>query len=240
MKIAICDDEKLYIDTISSYVNKISKKHNKKCDIFTCCQGESLVKMCEKEVFDAIFLDISMPGINGFKTAEQLLKIRKNTVIIFVSSKETMVFSSYEYRPFWFVPKSQIKMLEIVTEKLFKKFDADVNENTLITVSIENNKILELDLREIAYFKTNDHYIQLFYKDTTSSISYRNKMDNIEKELSSYRFARIHNRYLVNCRMISEIEKNLCKLINGEELPISRARMAHTKEMFQDYLRSIR
>lgn len=87
MQIAICDDEKLYIDTISSYVNKISKKHNKKCDIFTCCRGETLVEMCEKEVFDAVFLDISMPGINGFKTAEKLLKIRKNTVIIFVSSK---------------------------------------------------------------------------------------------------------------------------------------------------------
>lgn len=240
MKIAICDDEKLYIDTVSSYVNEISKKHNKKCDIFTCCRGEALVDIYEKEVFDAIFLDISMPGIDGFKTAEQLLKIRKNTVVIFVSSKETMVFSSYEYKPFWFIPKSQIKMLEIVIEKLFKKLDADVNENTLITINIENNKILEVDLGKIAYFKTEDHYVQLFYKDRTSSISYRNKIDNIETDLSSYKFARIHNRYLVNCRMISEIEKNSCKLINGEELPISRAKMAHTKEMFQNYLRSIR
>ena len=65
-------------------------------------------------------------------------------------------------------------------------------------------------------------------------------LEQIEKQLSKYWFARIHNRYLVNCRMISSIEKNSCKLLNGEELPVSRAKMAHTKEMFQSYLRSTR
>lgn len=240
MKIAICDDEKIYIDTISLYINKISKKHDKKCDIFTCQRGEILLEICNKKVFDAVFLDISMPGINGFETAEKLLKIRNNTTIVFVSSKESMVFSSYEYKPFWFVPKSQIAMLEIVINKLFEKLETDLSENSLIAINIENNKVIEINLKEISYFKTADHYIRLIYKDKSSSVSYRNKMDNIEAQLSQHFFARIHNRYLVNCRLISEIDKNSCKLITGEELPVSRAKMAHTKEMFQNYLRSIR
>ena len=240
MKIAICDDEKIYIDTILLYFNKISKRYEKKCDIFTCQRGDQLIDMCNKTIFDAVFLDISMPGMNGFETAEKLLKIRNNMSIVFVSSKESMVFSSYEYKPFWFVPKSQMAMLEIVIAKLFEKIDADSSESTLIAINIEMNKVIELDLKQIAYFKTNDHYIQFAYKDQSDSTSYRNKMDHIEMQLSKYYFVRIHNRYLVNCRLISEIEKNLCKLINGVELPISRAKMSHTKEIFQNYLRSIR
>lgn len=240
MKIAICDDEKLYIDTISSYLNKISKEHNKKCDIITCQRGDVLVELCGKEVLDAVFLDISMPGINGFETAEKLIKIRKNLVVVFVSSKESMVFSSYEYRPFWFVPKSQITMLEIVINKMIEKLETESAEDTLITINIENNKVIEINLKELAYFKTDDHYIQLVMKDKSTSISYRNKIDNIEEQLSKYWFARIHNRYLVNCRLISGIENNYCKLINCEQIPISRAKMAQTREMFQNYLRSIR
>lgn len=240
MRIAICDDERIYIDTISFYLNKISSKNNKKCDIITCQRGEALIDLCGKEKIDAVFLDISMPGINGFETAEQLLKIRKNLIIVFVSSKESMVFSSYEYKPFWFVPKSQIAMLEIVINKLFEKLDAESTENTLVTINVENNKVIEINLKELAYFKTDDHYIQLAMKDKTYSISYRNKIDNIEEQLSKYWFVRIHNRYLVNCRLISGIENNLCKLINGEEIPISRAKMQQTKEVFQNYLRSIR
>lgn len=240
MKIAICDDERIYIDTISFYLNKISSKNNKKCEITTCQRGEALVDLCSKEKIDAVFLDISMPGINGFETAEQLLEIRKNLIIIFVSSKESMVFSSYEYKPFWFVPKSQITMLEIVINKLFKKIDAESVENTLIAINVENKKVIEVDLKELAYFKTDDHYIQLVMKDKSCSISYRNKIDNIEEQLSKYWFVRIHNRYLVNCRLISGIENNLCKLVNDEVIPVSRAKMSQTREVFQNYLRSVR
>ncbi len=240
MKIAICDDEEIFIETISSHLDKISKKHNRKYDIFTCKRGNTLIEMCKKEVFDAVFLDISMPEIDGFETAVELLKIRKNIIIIFVSSKESMVFLSYEYKPFWFIPKSQLAMLETVIEKLFEKLESNLSENALFAINIENSKVIEADLNKITYFKTNDHYIQFIMKDKSFSASYRNKLDNIEKQLSKYWFARIHNRYLVNCRMISSIEKNSCKLLNGEELPVSRAKMAHTKEMFQSYLRSTR
>ncbi len=239
MKIAICDDEKIYIDTISSYLNKISKKHNKECDIFTCNRGDMLIEMCGKQIFDAVFLDVSMQGTNGFETAERLLKIRNNMPVIFVSNEEALVFSSYEYKPFWFVPKSQIAMLETVTDKLFEKLDADLSENTEVAINIENNKVIEINLKEVSYFKTDDHYIKFIYKDKSASKSYRNKMDNIELQLAKYYFARIHSRYLVNCRVISELGKNSCKLINGEELPVSRARMSYTKETFQNYLRSI-
>lgn len=240
MNIAICDDEQIFIETISSCLLNIANKKNKKCNIYTYHRGESLIEQSKKVNFDAVFLDISMPGINGFETAETLLKTRKSLVIVFVSSKESMVFSSYEYKPFWFVPKSQISMLEIVINKLFNKIESEENENLFIAINIENNKVMEIELKETAYFKTDDHYVQLVMKDKSMSINYRNKLDNIENQLSKHWFVRVHSRYLINCRMISTIEKAECILTNGEKIPISRSKMAHTKEKFQNYLRSIR
>ena len=240
MKIAICDDEKKYIDEISDYISKIAFRRGRKHRVFTCENGYKLVELCKKENLDAIFLDIAMPGFDGFETAKQLLEIRKNIIIIFVSSQEGKVFNSYEYQPFWFVPKSNMQILDIVIDKMIDKINNYEAENTLITINVEHKKVIEVNLKEISYFKTNDHYLQVVYRNGNISESYRYKLDLVEKQLLSRYFVRVHNRYLVNCRAISYIEKASCILSDGEENPISRAKMPQTKEIFQNYLRSIR
>ncbi len=238
--IAICDDEKIFIDRISMCVQSAIKKQGLRCSIYNCENGIELIKLCEEKKIDAVFLDIAMPGIDGFETAEKLLKIRSSLIIVFVSGQETMVFSSYEYKPFWFVPKSQLSMLEIVVNKLIRKIEAQISEYPIVAINVENNKMIEIDVREIAYFKTDDHYLRLISRDGSESKSYRCKLDFIEQQLAEKWFVRIHSRYLVNCRMISLIEKNTCILVNDEHIPISRANMATTKDVFQRFLRSRR
>ncbi len=240
MKIAICDDEKIFLEKISSVIRNVAIKYNKNCNILKYNDGETLINYCKKENVDAVFLDISMPGIDGFETADTLIKLKNNIIIIFVSSNEGMVFSSYEYKPFWFVPKSQICMLESVIDKLFIKLENEENKNIDIVINIEANKVIKINLNEVTYFKTNDHYIKIFYKDRKESNYFRNKLNNIRIQLMDKWFVRVHNRYLVNCRMISTIGKNECVLINGEHIPVSRTNMENTKECFQNYLRSLR
>lgn len=238
--VAICDDEKIFCDRILKCMLDVTNKQGIKCTSYICERGTKLIRLCEEKKLDAVFLDIAMPGINGFETAEKLLKIRSSLIIIFVSSQETMVFSAYEYKPFWFVPKSQLSMLELVINKLIKKVELQASEYPIIAVNVENNKMIEIDIREVAYFKTDDHYIRVVSKNGSESRSYRCKLDFIEQQLSQQWFMRVHSRYLINCRMVSLIEKNTCVLINNERIPISRSNMAITKEIFQRFLRSRR
>lgn len=238
--VAICDDEKIFCDRILKCMLDVTNKQGLKCTSYICERGTELIKLCEEKKIDAVFLDIAMPDINGFETAERLLKIRSSLIIVFVSSQESMVFSAYEYKPFWFVPKSQSTMLEIVVNKLIKKVETQVSEYPIIAINIEANKILEIDLREAAYFKTDDHYVRLISRNGSESKSYRCKLDFIEQQLSEHWFVRVHSRYLINCRMIRLIEKNTCVLSNDEHIPISRANMATTKDAFQKFLRSKR
>lgn len=240
MKIAICDDEKVFIEKILYYVDKIFSKYEKEYDIEEYTNGERLIEECRQKHFETVFLDVDMPELNGFKVAEKLYEINKKVNIIFVSGKESMVFMSYEYRPFWFVPKSNIAMLEFVVERLLQKLTMRENSKKSVIINVEVKKKTEVDFEKILYFKTEDHYVNIFFKDEKSFRSYREKLDNIEKQLCEFWFVRVHNRYLVNCRMISLIEKNSCKLINGENIPISRLKMQDTKKIFQDYCRSVR
>ncbi len=239
INIAICDDEQLYVDKIKSYVTDSSQKYGIKSNIFTVNSGEMLLSVCEEKGVDAVFLDIALPGINGFETADRLFKIKKDIILIFVSSQEAMVYSAYEYKPFWFVPKSQIDMLEKVVGKLFKSVIQSRSIQTIIKLQAEEKKMIEINLDLVLYIKAQEHYVNVCTKDNSTIQSYRNKLDNIENQLKNHGFIRVHNRYLVNCRMISVIEKNCCVLLNGEEIPVSRARMADAKIGFQRYLRGV-
>ena len=67
----------------------------------------------------------------------------------------------------------------------------------------------------------------------TQQISFTLK--EIEKQMSAFNFIRCHKSYLVNIAFIDEIlykEKYGIKLINNEEIPVSRAKMKHIKKLF--------
>lgn len=238
MNIAICDDEKLYIDKISECINKVADRQGVRCDIHTCNNGERLIDLCKEKKIEAVFLDIAMPGINGFETADELLQIRNNIALVFVSSQEAMVFSSYVYKPFWFVPKSKLIMLEMVVERLIIAVEENKENQTVIPVKVENKKVVEIDTEDVMYIKAEGHYVNMFSKGAKRSDSYRSKLDTIGMQLEPHAFVRVHNRYLVNLRMVSAIEKTSCVLLDRTEIPISRANIAKTKELFQKHLRS--
>lgn len=239
MHIAICDDEKVFITRLCSCVKTLAKEYGRECTIQAFDNGKDLIAACRRENFDAVFLDIAMPNTDGFKVAKELNIICPDIGIVFVSDKEKTVYSSYEYSPLWFVPKSELHLMDKAMNKIIKRIEAKEREGRLIPVRIEKNRITEIDLKKTIYVKSEAHYLRIYTADDNKSESFRNNLDDIEKQLSGHFFVRCHSRYLVNCRKISMIESTYCILLNGERVPVSRSKMADTKACFQNYLRSM-
>lgn len=151
MNIAICDDEKIYVDKIAEIVSEKAAESKIKCNFFKCYSGQQLIKLCDQEKIDAIFLDIVMAGINGFETARELMKSRKNLCLVFVSANESVVFDSYEFEPVWFVPKSRFDVLETAVKKVFERVSFYHNNTLKKFINIEGNKVIEIDLRDVAF-----------------------------------------------------------------------------------------
>ena len=158
MRIAICDDEPVFAENLKNDLLREFARHGKSCVFTVVNSGAELLSLCMKEKIDAVFLDIAMPDLNGFDTAKKLREMRKNIMIVFVSSKETTVFSAYEYSPIWFIPKSQMYLLKRAVDKILSKTDAAEDEMSFMQIKMEN-KIIEIDIRRIKYFKSDGHYI---------------------------------------------------------------------------------
>ncbi len=239
MNIAICDDEPVFIERLKLLLKKEFEKHGECYSVITANRGDKLLSACSKEKTDAVFLDIDMPGLDGFETAERLRKISENIMIVFVSSKENTVFRAYEYDPVWFVPKTQIGLLERAVDKIVKKA-RNMNEEAKFTQIRLGNEAVEIDVRKIKYFKTDGHYINYYDRDGQKSSSFRCKLDEAETQLSALWFVKTHKSYLVNLRNTRSISDKDIVLYDNEKIPISRAQMGIVREKFQDYLRSMR
>ena len=99
LKIAICDDEKKYIENITDLVKTYSEKKSVGMDIYTFERSFDLLDSIEEgNLYDAYLLDIYMPGISGLSVAEELRNRDEAAPIIFLTSSPDHAIEAYEVR----------------------------------------------------------------------------------------------------------------------------------------------
>ena len=121
VRIAVCDDVKEMLGILTEIVDKEAGKLSEPYEISGFTQGKRLVEEHNKKPFHIIFLDIFMPGMSGFEAAEQIGEINRSPYLIFVTSKEELVFESFDYYPFYFMRKRDIEGMRMDMHKIFSK-----------------------------------------------------------------------------------------------------------------------
>ena len=68
MKIAVCDDDLTFLQELSDMLNQYGSENNCSMEYKTFTNPLELAAQIEKGIhYDAIFLDVFMPGINGIQ-----------------------------------------------------------------------------------------------------------------------------------------------------------------------------
>ena len=84
INIAICDDDKNYINEIIQYLNNCSWKRNNSFVYHTFYCGEALLE--SKQYFDFIILDIEMDKVSGIEVKEIFYNRNNQSRIIFLTN----------------------------------------------------------------------------------------------------------------------------------------------------------
>ena len=106
MRIAICDDENIWINHIEEYIKKIKSIYNEiEYDVFI--SGESLLSHYNNEdIYDIVILDIEMNGMSGIDTSNAIRDKDPAVIIFFLTSYKEYVFECFRSSPmnFWVKP----------------------------------------------------------------------------------------------------------------------------------------
>lgn len=108
----------------------------------------------------------------------------------------------------------------------------DRSENSITYPFVEGeHRILVKDL----IYVENDKHKQIFYTDNDCYTIYR-KLDDIEADLKSYGFLRIHQSFLVNMKYIHKISSYVLTLKDGLTFSVPKARYGTVKREYANYL----
>ncbi len=231
MKIAVCDDEKIYSDRICKCINNELANHDiSDYDITVYNSGTEFADAGDKLLeYHVIFLDINMPDVNGFELAKSIKDRNNNIYIVFVTSFLNYAIQGYRFDALRFILKSEIdNLMPECIETIVKLMKIDYHEVKYDFVEGKQ----EIITNQLVFIENIKHKLIFNFCDDDKTLSLYKKLDEIEKDLEGYGFLRIHKSYLVNVVYIKKLINYGAVLRDGRQLPIPREKIKQVREKF--------
>lgn len=250
-KIAVCDDDAIFLDKIYDKILGIAIQNDCKCEIIKLYSGAELTEYCTKSPVDIIITDIDMPDFNvlqkiqipnmeGFKAAKALQEKYPEMEILFVSAHEELAYQSFRYRPFSFISKKDLSLLNDDLSELLQKLKKRKENNSLCALTIDK-KVYNINTDEIMYFKTEKHYLRA-YSSGGKENTYRINNIDAYAQLKDADFIFVHRSYLLNCKFIKYLDAQIVRMTDGTEISVTRNRekFDEAKKIFSRFKRGMR
>lgn len=233
MNIAICDDEKQFIDAICPLLEHWAARNAINLTIYRFTNGDDLIIAQQNMRMDLVILDIIMPLLNGMDTARELRNDNQTFPIIFLTTSREFAVESYEVKAFNYL----IKPVDSV--KLFLVLDDFLNTITLqqrhFTAQTDKG-FYKIMIHEVDYLEVQNKEV-LVHLSNGNVVVIREPLSKCEKAFSTENgFFRCHRSYIVNMNSIEQFTKSEISTNQNSTIPISRNRYASFRDAYFHYM----
>ncbi len=230
----IIDDEKLARELLREFLESFPKIEI----VGECEKGKDAVQAIDSLKPDLIFLDVQMPGMNGFEVLE---KIEHEPYVIFTTAYDQYAIKAFEKNAVDYLlkPLDEERFTLAVNRALTrKKLEQSNLEDLLKGLRSEqrgsfdshifvqkSEKLFNLPVEEIIYLEASGDYTIITTKgDQFVSSSGIGKLEEI---MNPDIFIRVHRSTIINLSFLKEIERHfnggmIVKMQNGKSFPVSR------------------
>jgi DNA-binding LytR/AlgR family response regulator len=190
------------------------------------------LEFLDREKVDLLFLDVEMPGANGFALLDSLTY---SPLIILTTSKTEYAFDAFQYHVDDYLKKPfTYKRFQESIQKLQQKVSsggAGANTPAPITATPgaladtdflfikAEDKLIKLKKDDILFLESMRDYVK-FVTPAKNYITY-STLKNMEERLIGPNFLKVHRSYIVNINKIDDIRGNTIYLL-GNQIPIGK------------------
>jgi len=241
IKAVIVDDEFLARQRII----KLLETHDEVSVVGEARNADQAVAVIEERAPDLVFLDVQMPGADGFSVISRLSKT-KMPLIIFTTAYDQYALDAFQVHAMDYLLKpfeqerfdeavklalSQMKMKRSAgfndqMMDLMKRFQG-ADEGYVSSLKIkEKGREVFVDVNAILYLETAGNYVILHTAERQHL--YRSTMNQMEEGLDPEEFLRIHRSFLVNKRFVKNhrylgSNEYIFEMKNGKELQSAKS-----------------
>jgi two-component system response regulator LytT len=252
LKAIVVDDEQLAREELCYMLEKMESIEV----IGQAGNGLEAVGIVEQLTPDVLFLDVQMPGLNGFEVAHRLIQNGSSPNIVFVTAFDRHAIEAFEVNAVDYLLKPiETARLQQAVERARKRVtpEAPLNDQVERIVQLMSERqskrervavkvgerFLLVQAEEIIYASLTNESINIVTSQLAGTSNFRT-LDELQARLDPSIFWRVHRSHLVNINKVKEIvpwfSRNYIlrmKDAKATEIPVSRAQ---TKRL-RDYLR---
>jgi two-component system, LytTR family, response regulator len=203
---------------------------------------EKALSVIENTKFDVLFLDISMPVLNGFELLKKVQNI--DFEVVFVTAYDNFALKAFEFCAVDYLvkPTSKESLLRATEKIRNKQKSLNMQQNIQLLLANMQKDLMKrqqvavptfeglefLNTNQIVYAKADGNYTLILLQNK-EKILISKTLKEFEGILNDSNFARIHYSYLVNLDHVKKYikgETGSVVLNDGTVLQVSRANKA--------------
>lgn len=194
-----------------------------------CRNGAEVLAALNQSSLDVVFLDIQMPGIDGFEVIKQRT-VERMPAVVFLTAFDQFAIRAFETEALDYLVKPVSEARFAMTMKrLLRRLQSSTSarEETIVVTTSRGATVLHLN--EIDWIEAAGNYSQLWVG--TRSYFLRESLHLLEQRVEKHGFVRAHRRALVRLDGVKELTRTragalTALLESGVRVPISRRRSA--------------
>lgn len=236
MRFAVVDDEPGILKQIPVLIRQFSPDIKIEADTFS--SSSEFLSAYTSQNYDALFLDIDMPDMNGFALAEHLRHVGDLVPIVYITARDDLIIQAFRYKALGFVRKQFIEnelpyALSTIMNEIHKYDDTiEVTETRS-----QGGRIYNISVNEIMYIENDRHNVTIHMTDKRK-ITVRSSLSYFAEHESFKHFVAISTGIIVNLSLIELTEDAVC-FPNGETLYISRRKIPSVRTAYLNNIKKV-
>jgi two-component system LytT family response regulator len=237
MKALVIDDERLARKELISLLSQFSKIEI----VGEAVNADDAQEKIDTLKPDILFLDIQMPGRNGFELLESLDIVPK---VIFTTAYDEYALKAFEVNALDYLLKPiQKERLEECVQKILDGEQAENQQNADNQYKLglndqvfvkDGDKCWFVRLANVRLFESDGNYIKVYFDNFKPMI--HKSLNALDKKLDDRSFFRASRKHIINLSWVDSIESwfnggLLVKMKGGEKVEVSRRQASKFKDM---------
>ena len=222
IKTIVIDDEPLALQQLAAYVGKVPF-----LELVAQCQSAAEAReIMNRELVDAIFVDINMPDVNGMDFVRSL---QAPPIVVFTTAYSEYAVDGYKVDAADYLLKpfglDDFRRAALRVKKRYELENAVTAAATPAAAPADSDlfikadhRVMRIDMQDIRYVEGMSEYLKL-YLEGQRPVVVLMSMKKMEERLAA-NFLRIHRSYIVNMRKVMEVTKNRVVMDRDTYLPV--------------------
>ncbi len=232
LDVLVVDDEGPALADLALQLRALSETG----EVRTAAGGQEALRTLAERPFDAVFLDVRMPGIDGLELARVLRRFQTPPAVVFVSAYETGAVGAFELKALDYLmkPVSRRRLAEALSRVREARGEAEARgSGDVVPLPTLRGGTRLVPRESILFLQADGDYVRVICDEERFLM--RGRVSDLARRWRPHGFVQVHRGYVANLRRAVEVRPRLngtatLAFSDGREIPVARRKVAELRK----------